>query len=75
MLPNQMQMATEERRHEMGREVQRIGLGFLTTPEERRGTKWSPKQWLGIQLERFGRRLQDGASPARTLATVRGEAN
>lgn len=57
----------------MGREVQRIGLGFMSDPEKRRDVKRSPRQWLGMRLERFGRRLQDSTSPQRTLAAVRSQ--
>jgi hypothetical protein len=73
MASNQVQNVTGEGRREMGREIQRIGLGFLTTPKQPRGPRWSPKQWLGIRLERIGRRLQHRNTPVGTLATARSE--
>ena len=73
MFSEQMQDAAGERRREMGREIQRIGLGFLATPEVRPRRRLSARRWLGTQLERFGKRLQDRTSPVSTLATARSE--
>ena len=74
MLRKQTESTTIERRQKMGREVQRIGLGIVKAPQKPRGTKQTPSQWFGKQLERFGRRLQH-RTPSVALATVRSEVN